>query len=286
MVPGISHRPVVRATRPGRRARGPGEPALQETVLAWFERTRRDLPWRATRDPWAVLVSELMLQQTQVARVLPRYTAFLDRFPDAASCAAAGPGAVVESWAGLGYNRRAVYLHRAAQAVVERHGGALPDRLDQLTALPGIGPYTAAAPSWPSPSNSTTGWWRPTSPACWPGPIYGRRLTAGPAQECADRLVPEGKAWAWNQAMVDLGATVCVSRAPRCDRCPLAGAGLCAWFAPGPAAAGSGPRVSGYLGAAERVRRLRPPRAGSPGRRLAPRTGPPGPGGGAGRLAR
>ena len=118
---------------------------LQATILEWSEQTRRDLPWRRTRDPWAVLVSELMLQQTQVARVVPRYHAFLDQFPDAAACAAAPVGAVVEAWAGLGYNRRAVYLHRAAVAVVERHGGQLPDRLDQLIALPGIGQYTARA---------------------------------------------------------------------------------------------------------------------------------------------
>ena len=92
-----------------------------------------------------MLVSELMLQQTQVARVVPRYRAFLDRFPDPASCAAAPVGAVVEAWAGLGYNRRAVYLHRAATTLVERHGGRLPDRLEDLTALPGIGAYTARA---------------------------------------------------------------------------------------------------------------------------------------------
>ena len=119
--------------------------ALQEAVLAWSGRTRRDLPWRRTRDPWSVLVSELMLQQTQVARVAPRYRSFLDRFPDPASCAAAPVGAVVEAWAGLGYNRRAVYLHRAATALVERHGGRLPDRLEDLTARRGIGAYTARA---------------------------------------------------------------------------------------------------------------------------------------------
>jgi len=209
------------------------DPAVvQQTVMAWSERTRRDLPWRRTRDPWAVLVSELMLQQTQVARVLPRYDAFLDRFPDPAACAAAAPGAVVEAWAGLGYNRRAVYLHRAAQAVVQRHGGVLPDRLDQLTALPGVGPYTARA-VLAFAFERDHGLVETNVARVLARAMCGQRLTAGQAQACADRLVPEGQAWAWNQAMVDLGATVCVSRAPRCDRCPLAGPGLCAWFGQG-----------------------------------------------------
>lgn len=115
-------------------------------LLAWFaERGRHELPWRATRDPWAVLVSELMLQQTQVARVLPRYEAFLARFETPAACAAAPVGAVVAAWAGLGYNRRAVQLHRCAATLVDRHGGTLPDDLVALAALPGVGPYTARA---------------------------------------------------------------------------------------------------------------------------------------------
>jgi A/G-specific adenine glycosylase len=173
-----------------------------------------------------------MLQQTQVARVLLRYSGFLERFPDVASCAAAAPGAVVEAWAGLGYNRRAIYLHRAAQALVEHHGGVLPSRLDQLTALPGIGPYTARA-VLAFAFEHHHGLVETNVARVLARAICGHRLTGGQAQSCADRLVPEGKAWAWNQAMVDLGATVCVSRLPRCDRCPLAGAGLCAWFGQG-----------------------------------------------------
>src|SRR5262249_802442 len=114
-------------------------------LLDWSAESRRDLPWRRTRDPWAILVSELMLQQTQVARVVPRYEEFLDRFPTAAACASADVGDVITMWAGLGYNRRAVNLHRCAGAVVSSHGGSLPDSLDALTALPGIGPYTARA---------------------------------------------------------------------------------------------------------------------------------------------
>ncbi|HEX7443181.1 MAG TPA: A/G-specific adenine glycosylase, partial [Acidimicrobiales bacterium] len=120
-------------------------PGLSDALLDWTERTRRDLPWRRTRDPWAVLVSELMLQQTQVARVVPSYHAFLARFPTATDCAAGTVGDVVTLWAGLGYNRRAVNLHRSATRLVADHGGALPDDLAALLALPGIGPYTARA---------------------------------------------------------------------------------------------------------------------------------------------
>ncbi len=114
-------------------------------LLEWWTTEGRDLPWRRTRDPWAVLVSELMLQQTQVPRVVDRWRLFLGRFPDPATCAAASPGDVVAAWRGLGYNRRAVNLHRAATAVVARHDGRIPDDLAALLALPGIGPYTARA---------------------------------------------------------------------------------------------------------------------------------------------
>src|SRR5204862_3152410 len=116
---------------------------MSQAVLTWWEEHRRDLPWRRTRDPWAVLVSELMLQQTQVPRVLPRYEAFMTRFPTPAACAAAPAGEVVRAWAGLGYNRRAVNLHRAAPAIDPLHDGHLPADLDSLLALPGIGPLTA-----------------------------------------------------------------------------------------------------------------------------------------------
>ena len=116
---------------------------MQQLLLAWYSQNGRDLPWRHTHDPYAILVSEVMLQQTQVSRVVPRYLAWLERWPNAAALAAATPAEVIEAWSGLGYNRRAVNLHRCAQAVAER--GGFPRDQAQLRALPGIGPYTAAA---------------------------------------------------------------------------------------------------------------------------------------------
>ena len=116
-----------------------------DALLAWGEPRLRDLPWRAVRDRWQILVAEVMLQQTQVVRVIDRWARFLGRFPDPTSCAAASIGDVVAEWSGLGYNRRAVYLHRAAETVVERHEGVVPGILEDLLSLPGVGPYTARA---------------------------------------------------------------------------------------------------------------------------------------------
>jgi A/G-specific adenine glycosylase len=200
-----------------------------------------------------VLVSELMLQQTQVSRVVPRYQAFLAAYPDPEACAAAPLAGVVGSWAGLGYNRRAVYLHRAAVAVVDRHGGRIPRRLDQLTALRGIGPYTARA-VLAFAFEDDHGVVDTNAARVLSRAVAGRRLTAKEAQEQADRLVPPGQAWAWNQAVVDLGAMLCLRR-PRCRQCPLAGAGWCSWAgaghpAPDPAegSAGGSGRQSPFAG--------------------------------------
>jgi A/G-specific adenine glycosylase len=199
---------------------------LAEQLLAWSERTRRDLPWRRTREPWAILVSELMLQQTQVARVEPRFRDFLDRFPDPASCAAAAPAEVVRAWAGLGYNRRAINLHRAATVIVDRHGGHLPEDLDELLALPGIGPYTARA-VLVFAFERDHGVVDTNAARVIARAVAGRRLTAREVQEHADELVPLGRGWDWNQAVLDLGATICVKRSPRCEVCPVAA--RCAW---------------------------------------------------------
>jgi A/G-specific adenine glycosylase len=198
---------------------------VQQALLSWSARTRRDLPWRRTRDPWAVLVSELMLQQTQVARVVPRYRAFLERFPTAAACAAAPLADVLRQWAGLGYNRRAVNLHRAAVAVVDRHGGELPQELDALLALPGVGPYTARAVLTFAFEHDVGLVEANTARVL--ARVAGRPLAMGDAQRFADELVPDGHGWAWNQAMIDLGATVCLRRAPRCGECPVSA--HCRW---------------------------------------------------------
>lgn len=202
-------------------------PAL--TLLDWWERQRRDLPWRQTRDPWAVLVCEVMAQQTQVARVAERWHPFLDRFPTAAALAEVPAAEVVRWWAGLGYNRRALNLHRCAQVVVAQHAGRLPADLGALLGLPGIGPYTARAVLAFAFEHDhgivDTNTARVLARWC------GHRLTAKEAQAGADAAVPPGEAWAWNQAMLDLGATVCTRRTPRCHTCPVIDG--CAWAAAG-----------------------------------------------------
>ena len=225
--------------------------SLQRAVLDWFDQRGRDLPWRRTRDPWAVLVSEVMLQQTQVDRVASRYAAFLARFPDPAACAAAPAGAVVAAWAGLGYNRRAVNLHRAAAAVVGRHGGRVPADLGHLQALPGVGPYTARAVlafAFERPAGVVD-----VNAARWLArAVAGAALPPGDRQALADRLVPPGRVWAWNQAVLDLGAVVCTARAPACATCPLSGGG-CVWAAaghpdPDPATTGGSRRPPAFVG--------------------------------------
>lgn len=195
-------------------------------MLTWAEGARRDLPWRRTRDPWSVLVSEFMLQRTPVHRVIPRYHAFLERFPTVGDCAAASVADVVRLWAGLGYNRRALQLHRTARTVTIRHGGQLPASLAELLRLPGVGAYTARAVlafAFESDvgvldANATR--------------ILSRVLGRAAVQADADALVPRGQGWTWNQAVMDLGATVCRARAA-CATCPLAAADLCIWHRTG-----------------------------------------------------
>jgi len=211
------------------------------SLLSWAADRGRDLPWRRTRDPWAVLVSEVMLQQTQVARVVPAWESFLARFPDVETCAAAGVAEVIGQWAGMGYNRRAVFLHRAAVAVVERHDGVVPDDLTALLALPGIGPYTARALlafAFERDVGVVD-----TNAARVLARWAGHRLTPREVQAAADAAVPAGEGWAWNQAMLDLGATVCTARRPACDDCPVRSG--CAWAragcpAPDPAVGSAG----------------------------------------------
>lgn len=194
-------------------------------LLAWAAEAGRDLPWRRTRDPWEVLVSEVMLQQTQVARVVPRWAAFLDRFPDVAACAAAPLADVLREWQGLGYPRRARNLHATAVEVVVRHDGRFPDDLDALLALPGIGPYTARAVLAFAFEHDVAV--VDTNVGRILARQRGGRLTPKQAQQAADDLVPEGEGWAWNQAILDLGAMICGKRSAECDRCPVRA--TCAW---------------------------------------------------------
>ena len=197
----------------------------QGALLEWSAGARRDLPWRSTRDPWAIVVSELMLQQTQVSRVVPRYEAFLQRFPTPAACAAAPLADVVREWAGLGYNRRAVNLHRMATVVVERHGGRLPADLVSLLELPGVGAYTARAVM--AFAFELDAGVVDVNAARVLARIACRSLTAREVQAAADAALPTGRAWVWNQAVLDLGATVCTKRSPRCCACPIAT--WCGW---------------------------------------------------------
>jgi A/G-specific adenine glycosylase len=170
---------------------------VDDLLLTWFEANGRDLPWRHTRDPYAILVSEVMLQQTQVERVIPRYLTWLERWPTPESLAEATPGDVIRAWQGLGYNRRAVNLHRATRQIAEQ---GWPD---DLTELPGVGRYTADA----------------VSAFALGAPVVPEDTNVRRVQErTGHRFGP-----ACGQALMDLGATVCLARVPRCGVCPLAG---------------------------------------------------------------
>jgi len=202
-----------------------GTAAVAALLIAWYREWGRDLPWRRTHDPYAILVSEIMLQQTQVDRVLPKYAEFLERFPTLAALAGAPTAEVIRAWAPLGYNRRAVQLQNIAREVLTTRDGRIPDTVEDLLRLKGIGRYTAGAV------------------ACF---AYGRdvatidtnirrvlhrvfvgldvpepRRSLAAMWELAGRVLPTGHAYEWNQALMDLGATVCAADNPACDRCPL-----------------------------------------------------------------
>jgi A/G-specific adenine glycosylase len=198
--------------------------AIQQQILAWFAANARDLPWRRTRDPYQILVSEVMLQQTQVDRVLPKYAAFLEAFPNLEALAAAPTAEVIRLWAGLGYNRRAVNLQRTAIAVRDEHGGQFPRTPEELLKLPGIGPYTAGAIACFAfeqqvafiDTNIRRALRRALLGPDEAPPPSERELLA-----LALELVPAGQAWAWNQAIMELGALICTAAAPACWRCPI-----------------------------------------------------------------
>jgi A/G-specific adenine glycosylase len=207
------------------RALSPRAAAFRGRLLSWYDRHRRDLPWRRSRDPYAILVSEIMLQQTQVSRVRDFYARFLGRYPTLEDLASARPAQVRDAWAGLGYYARARNLHAAARQVVRRHEGALPRDVEALARLPGIGRYTAAAVAsiafGADVGTVDTNVARVLARAFR---LPGRRGTGPRARalwRTVQRLVPSGRAGDWNQALMDLGATVCVARTPRCERCPV-----------------------------------------------------------------
>jgi A/G-specific adenine glycosylase len=205
-----------------------GDADLVRAIESWFRGASRDLPWRRVRNPYTTLVSEAMLQQTQVSRVVGRFEAFLERFPDVETLAAAPEQAVLAAWQGLGYYRRARNLHAAAKAVVERHGGRVPADLAELRALPGVGAYTAGA-------IASIGHGRP---AAIVDTNVARVLlrVAGRPGSTAD---PASMRWCWgraeslvrraespsrlNEGLMELGSTVCTSASPRCGECPLRG---------------------------------------------------------------
>jgi A/G-specific adenine glycosylase len=199
-------------------------------LLRWYRRNARPLPWRATRDPYRVLVSEFMLQQTQVSRVTEHYGRFLFRYPTIQSLARAHPRAVRESWEGLGYYARAANLHRLARAVVREHRGRVPDDTGTLRTLPGVGPYTAGAVACFAFEKREAA--VDTNVARVIRRVFtkkGKREPATANREQAEvwalarALLPRRRrtTWEFNQALMDLGATICVARKPRCPQCPV-----------------------------------------------------------------
>ncbi|SDH40387.1 HhH-GPD family protein [Microbacterium pygmaeum] len=211
-------------------------PDLATPLIGWYRTNARDLPWRHPGfGAWGVLVSEFMLQQTQVSRVIPRLDEWLRRWPDPAALAADSPAEAVRLWANLGYPRRAIWLHRAAAQIRDRHDGVVPRDVEALLALSGIGDYTARAVAVFAygdrhpvvDTNTRRVIARAVAGRAQPGPPGRRDLAA------MDALLPpdDAEAAVLNAATMELGATVCTARAPKCDACPIAHA--CAWRAAG-----------------------------------------------------
>jgi A/G-specific adenine glycosylase len=207
--------------------------AFRRRLLRWFQRNGRDLPWRRTRDPYRILVSEVMLQQTQVERVRDYYKRFIRQYPTVRDLAAARPARVRESWEGLGYYARARNLHAAARTIATRHQGRFPRSVEDVQSLPGVGRYTAGAVvsfayGEPAPILDTNVRRVLTR-------IFVQRRASRPAQAdrrlwaLAEAVIPEGQAWAFNQALMDFGATLCTARNPQCPACPMCS--LCAFYA-------------------------------------------------------
>ncbi len=199
--------------------------AVQERLLTWFAAYGRDLPWRRTRDPYAILVAEMMLQQTGVERVIPKYAAWLERFSTLQDLAAAPRAEVIRAWSGLGYNSRAVRLHEIARQAVERYAGRLPASVDDLLTLKGIGRYTAGAVACFAHEQDVvfvdTNIRRVLSRVFLGGEGAAASPTEKGLHELAASALPPGRAWPWHQALMDLGATICTDARPACLVCPL-----------------------------------------------------------------
>ena len=196
-----------------------------DALIAWYQLQARDLPWRSTRDPYRILVSEIMLQQTQAERVIPKYHEFLTLFPTIAALADAPSSEVIRAWSGLGYNRRALNLQRACQSAIERFDGRLPDTVDELLTLPGVGPYTAGAVACFA-FEQDVGFVDTNIRRVLHRLVYGPDVPDALASErdlaaLATGSVPQGRGYEWNQALMELGATVCRARVTECLLCPV-----------------------------------------------------------------
>jgi A/G-specific adenine glycosylase len=208
-------------------------------LLKWGSDTLRDLPWRRTRNPWHVLVSEVMLQQTSVARVLPKFEAFINEFPTPHDLASAPLGDALRLWSGLGYPRRCRNLREAARVLHEEFNGEFPESVDVLLTLPGVGQYTSRAVLAFAFEHDVAV--VDTNVSRVLSRLEGRALKAKELQVLADSFVPQGLGWEWNQVMMDFGARHCTARQPQCAQCPLRQ--LCVWKGegvdPAPASAGA-----------------------------------------------
>ena len=196
--------------------------AFQHRLIAWYQKHGRDLPWRRTRDPYAILVSEIMLQQTQVQRATLYYKKFLQRYPTIEELARADEPEVRETWEGLGYYARARNLQRTSQKIVEDYDGRFPKDPAELATLPGIGPYTAGAvASFAFQKDAAILETNAERVLTRFFALPPERQTSRFLWEVAHRVTPKGKAYLFNQAIMDVGATICVARTPRCSVCPL-----------------------------------------------------------------
>ena len=223
-------------------------------LLAWGSGSLRDLPWRRTRKPWHILVSEVMLQQTSVARVLPKFEIFISEFPTTAAMASAELGDALRLWTGLGYPRRCRNLWEAARVIESELGGEFPASLDALLALPGVGQYTARAVLAFAYDHDVAV--VDTNVSRVLSRLHGRSMTAKELQSHADQLVPRGLGWEWNQVMMDFGARHCTARTPQCATCAVAP--FCGWRGigddPAPTSAGASKPQARFEGSDRQAR--------------------------------